>query len=149
MELPRDVIEQVELSKRHETGGAPKRSAPSIDTLIQEAQSCLIDRDWRCAAIKYQEVLKRYSGRPESMAVLISLAKIELRHLGRPKEALDHYKKYQQRAPKGPLAEEALYGIANAYRRLGLEDKEQETLRLFVEKYPQSSLVRKARARLK
>jgi outer membrane protein assembly factor BamD (BamD/ComL family) len=118
-------------------------------TLTQEAQSCLIDRDWTCAAARYREVLTRFPRRPESMAVLISLAKIEMRYLGAPKDALTHYKTYQRRAPSGPLAEEALFGIAEAYRHLGVADKEEMTLSRFIEQYPESSLVQKARARLK
>jgi TolA-binding protein len=128
--------------------GAPRHTLASMYDLIQEAQSCLIDRDWKCAAARYREVLGRYSRRPESMAVLISLAKVELRYLGAPKEALAHYKKYQRRAPNGPLAEEALFGIAEAYRRLGRTDDEEKTLRRFIEKFPKSSLTQKARTRM-
>ena len=99
--------------------------------------------------IPYQDILKRYPGRPESTAVLISLAKIELRHLNLPKRALDHYTTYQRRAPGGPMAEEALFGIAETYRRLGDRNLEGETLRLFVERYPKSSQLKRARARLR
>ena len=120
-----------------------------MDALIQDAQSCLIDRDWQCAAARYHEVLNRYAARTESASVLISLAKIELRHLNRPDNALTHYRTYQQRAPKGPLIEEAYLGIANAYRQLGNPAKEAETLRQFAERFPKSSLSGKARARLK
>lgn len=80
--------------------------------------------------------------------MLISLAKIELRHLKRPEQALLHYQAYARRAPGGLLAEEALFGIAKAYHRLGVEKKEKETLRRFVSKYQQSSLKRKADDRL-
>lgn len=130
------------------TNGTPKRSGASIDSLIQQAQSCLIGRDWTCAESRYQEVLRRYSGRPESLAVLISLAKIELRHLNAPQKALFHYKTYQLRAPAGPLSEEAQYGIAASHGRLGNREKEEEALRDFISAYPRSSLQNKARARL-
>jgi TolA-binding protein len=145
---PTGPVEPAEEGLRSGTDSASKRSAPSIDILIQDAQSCLIVRDWKCAASRYQDILKHYPGRPESTAVLISLAKIELRRLNTPSKALDHYKSYQQRAPKGPMAEEALYGIADAYRRLGKTDMEKETLRLFVERHPQSSQLERVRARL-
>ncbi len=123
-------------------------SSPSIDALIQAAQSCLIDRDWNCASSRYQEILRRYPKSPESTAVLVSLAKIELRRLGRPKKALDHYQIYQRRAPNGPMAEEALFGIAESYRRLGDFDSEEKTLRHFVDRYPGSSQIKRAQARL-
>lgn len=143
-----ELSEQVEGDSRRGAGSDSKRVVPSIDALIQGAQSCLLVRDWNCAAARYQEVLQYYSGRPESTAALIGLAKIELRHLNKPKKALAHYRAYQQRAPEGPLAEEALFGIAEVYRRIGSRDKETETLRRFVAKYPKSSLLEKAHARL-
>jgi TolA-binding protein len=145
-----EAAAQIEEEIRREADdGSPKRLAASMDVLIQDAQSCLLARDWKCAASRYREVLKAYSRRPESSAVLISLAKIELRRLDMPKKALARYKAYLRQAPTGPLAEEALLGAADAYRRLGLEEQEEETLRRFVEKFPKSSLSGKARTRLK
>ena len=55
---------------------------------------------------------------------------------------------YQRRAPSGPLAEEALFGVAGAYRRLGNSNEERAALRRFLERYPRSSMQGKARARL-
>ncbi len=120
----------------------------SMYDLIQEAQSFLLDRDWTSAAARYREVLLHYPRRQESLAVLINLAKVELRYLGAPKDALAHYRDYQRRAPNGALAEEALFGTAEAYRNLGLKNDEEETLRRFIDRFPQSTLVRKARIRL-
>jgi tetratricopeptide (TPR) repeat protein len=122
--------------------------AASTKRLIGEARSCLLVRDWKCAASRYQEVLRLNSRRPGLTTVLITLAKIELRHLNRPQKALAHYKSYLRQAPNGPLEEEAFLGMADAYRSLGREDREVETLRRFMEKYPQSNLSGKARIRL-
>lgn len=126
-----------------------KRDIPTIDRLIQEAQSCLIARDWGCASSRYEDLLTQYPKRPESTAALISLARIELSHLGRPTQALAHYQAYQQLAPDGPMAEEALFGIAVTFRRLGKTDLEQSTLRRFVEQFPNSSQLRRVRMRLR
>lgn len=127
----------------------PKPSEPSIDTLIQEAQSCLLSHDWEGASSRYQDVLTKYPGSPESTAVLVSLAKLELRHLDRPSRALSHYRTYRDRAPRGPMAEEALFGIAETYRRMGDTAKEKETLQTFIGQYPGSSQIERARARLR
>ena len=148
-QAPTGQSAEAEGSVRSGKATLQKHPQPSIDALIQNAQSCLIAHDWPCASSHYQDILKRYPGRPESTAILISLAKIELRHLNRPKKALDHYRAYQQRAPDGPMAEEALFGIAETYRRLGREEREESTLRLFVESYPGSSQLKRARARLR
>ncbi len=131
-----------------ESEAEPKASEPTIDTLIQEAQTCLLSHDWTGASSRYQDILTRYPGRPESTAALMSLAKLELRHLNRPSSALEHYQTYRNRAPGGPMAEEALFGIAETYRRLGETEKEKDTLRTFVERYPGSSQIKRARARL-
>lgn len=141
--------ESVAVEAHRGPDGAQRPALETMYDLIQEAQACLIDRDWACAAARYRTVLERYSRRPESLAVLISLAKVELRYLGAPKDALAHYKNYQRRAPNGPLAEEALFGIAEAYQRLGRTDAENQTLHRFVEQFPTSSLVEKARTRLR
>lgn len=127
---------------------ASSSAVPTIDTLIQNAQSCLIARDWKCASSRYHDVLQHYPHRPESTAILVSLAKIELRHLAVPQKAFEHYKSYQQQAPDGPLAEEALWGIAQASRKLGKGATEKKTLQLFILRYPQSAQLKRARNRL-
>ena len=124
------------------------RTVPSLETFIREAHDCLLTHDWPCAAARYQGILKHYPGQPEAVTALISLAGIELRRLGRPHQALTHYKAYQRRAPNGPLAEEALFGTAEAYRRLGISDRETEALRRFIERYPGSLKTGEARKRL-
>ncbi len=126
-----------------------KRDVPGIDSLIHEAQACLIARDWACASSRYEGLLTHYPSSPESTAALVSLARIELSHLRRPMRALGHLKAYQERAPNGPMAEEALFGIAVTFRRLGNKDRERSTLHQFIEQYPNSSQVRRARIRLR
>jgi TolA-binding protein len=126
-----------------------KKNDDRLHDILQSAQSCLIDQDWECARTNYRQILSHHSNRPESLPVLISLAKIELRHLGAPNDALTHYRSYQRRAPNGPLAEEALLGIAESHRRLGNADRETESLRKFILQYPGSAHIQKVRGRLK
>jgi TolA-binding protein len=126
-----------------------KKNDDRLHAILQSAQSCLIDQDWECARTNYRQILSRHSNRPESLPVLISLAKIELRHLGAPNDALTHYSSYQRRAPNGPLAEEALLGIAESHRRLGNADRESDSLRKFILQYPGSAHIKKVRGRLK
>jgi TolA-binding protein len=147
-----DKAEQTEQAESHGRRGmnsSVKPAAASMETLIQEARTCLLTHDWECAAARYLDVLKGYSQYPESAAVLISLAKVELRHLNQPKNALAHYREYKEQAPNGPLVDEAFIGMADAYRLLGQEQQEVETLQRFIEKFPTSSLSGKARKRLK
>jgi TolA-binding protein len=141
--------EQAEYDDYVGTDDDAERIAISIDTLIQDARSCLLVRDWECAEARYRKVLEMYSQSPESTVVLISLAKIELRHMKLPHKALAHYSMYLQEAPNGPLAEEALLGMANVYRYLGFQEQERKTLRRFVERFPRSTLLGIVRERLK
>ena len=127
---------------------AAKR-APTMDQLIQEAQSCLIESDWHCASQRYNEVLRRYPGRPESAAVSVSLARLELRVLHEPQEALRHYLAYRRQAPNGVLAEEALLGIAAAYRAMGNRAEEEKALGEFIERFPENARRSQAVSRLR
>ena len=135
--------------KRPPTRATAPTPAIEADTLLQEARACMIARNWGCAAAKYREFLSRHTGRPGSESALISLAKLELLHLNDPSSALRHYSAYQRRAANGPLAEEALFGIAGAYRKLGNTSKEAAALRQFIDRYPRSTLTAKAESRLK
>ena len=123
-------------------------AAIAVDELLQRAQLSLIDSDWNGAAGWYQKVLRQYPGSPQAATVRISLARLELRHLGRPARALKHYKAYRKRSPKGPLAEEALFGIAESYRVLGATDNERRALQQFIEQFPGSTLSSRVRKRL-
>ncbi len=121
----------------------------SMEALIDNAQSCLLERDWECAAMRYNTVLERYPRIPESRSVLISLAKIELRHLNLPRTALSHFNIYLQRTPEGPLAEEAYLGMADVYQHLGSREKEKVVLHQFAKKFPRSVIIEIVRARLR
>ncbi len=120
-----------------------------LDILIQEAQSFLIAMDWNLAAQKYNDILRYYPKSPEAQSALISLAKIELRRLGHPQKALSKFNAYQTRNPKGPLAEEALLGIAEAHRLLGNKEAETVALQEFIKRFPASASVSKTKHRLR
>lgn len=131
------------------SANSSETAIPSVESLIHSAQQCLIKRKWKCAALKYRKILEKYPHRAEAVTVYISLAKIELRHLKEPKKALAHYQAYHKRHPQGPLAEEALFGIAESHRQLGNAVKEMESLRLFTVRHPKSARIHKADARLR
>jgi TolA-binding protein len=125
-----------------------KNRRVALDGLIQDARNCLIDQNWKCAAVKYNNILTGYNDQWEASTALVSLAKIELRHLGKSKEALKHYKLYMKKYPKGALIEEAIFGIAESYRRQGNEKMELATLRRFIAEHSGSPSVAKAKERI-
>ena len=121
---------------------------PTLDALLAQARGCMVDQQWVCAADSYRTILKHYSTRWEAMSATISLAKIELRHLGRPAVARDHFAAYRKRYPSGPLMEEAIFGMAECEGRLGNPAAELKLLRAFVAQHPASSLAVKAHRRI-
>lgn len=127
----------------------PKHKKAPVDTLLQEAQMFLIAGDWNSAAQKYQQIQKNYPKSQEAVHSLISLARIELRRLGRPEKALRYFNRYRARAPKGPLIQEVILGVAECHRRLGRSSQEAAELREFVKRYPKSPSAEKAKNRLK
>ena len=140
-------------ASRHVTGvknGASPMSPSekTMEALIASARECLIAHDWECAAERYAKVVKNHGHRPGASSVLISLAKLELRRLGSPEKALKHYRAYMLKEPEGPLAEEALLGIAKSHRKIGNSDAERKALQQLLEQFPRSSMAVKVQNRL-
>jgi hypothetical protein len=123
-------------------------SEKTMEALIASARGCLIAHDWECAAERYAKVVKNHGHRPGASSVLISLAKLELRRLGSPEKALKHYRAYMLKEPDGPLAEEALLGIAKSHRKIGNTDAERKALEQLLEQFPRSSMAVKVQNRL-
>ncbi|MBN2803629.1 MAG: tetratricopeptide repeat protein [Deltaproteobacteria bacterium] len=143
-----DHLQTPAVPSRSNKNSNGNNSHESIYTLTKKAQSCLIKQDWECAVSNYKKVLDAYPHNPESMTVFISLAKIELRFLNKPREALSHYQKYIKKVENGPLAEEAYFGIAESFRKLGNKNEEIQSLSQFIKLYPESSLIPKAQNRM-
>ena len=76
------------------------------------------------------------------------LAQIELDHLGSPGTALTDYRHYLAAAPDGPLAEDAMYGVCTALKRLGRTADESRALAEFLRRFPQSLQAPAAKIRL-
>ncbi len=130
------------------TGDAATPAGNDPEGLLAAARRCRTDRDWTCAAASYQRVVELYPGQPEAKIALVSLAEIQLRHLGRPGQALVNFERYQATSPGGPLAEEALYGICRALLALGRDADERRSLEQFLDQHPSSLRASKAKARL-
>ena len=120
---------------------------PSLETLLDEADRCRIDHDWRCAAKRYDAIVKRFPHRAEAATALVNLGQIQLKHLKKPREARRNFERYQKQSPSGPLAEQALMGIARADRAIGDHRGEARALDLFLARHPSSPLAEAARRR--
>lgn len=125
------------------------RAHLSLDQYTQQARLCLIDHNWKCAAKNYRLVIEMFPQNPIATTLLVSLAQLELNHLNAPKKALLHFRRYLHKSSgHGPLAPEALYGVAVANQKLGDTKEEVRTLQLFVRTFPNSPYSKQANKRL-
>jgi tetratricopeptide (TPR) repeat protein len=132
----RPVIE--ELTKREVPRAAEK--ARSGRDLLVEANQLRHRKQWSRAERQYATIVKTFPGSDEAYAASIAAAELRLEHLDDAEGALELYQDAWRTHRDGPLAEEALYGLAGAYRALGRWRAEQRTLGTFQRKFPQSTM---------
>lgn len=141
-----------ELSARTTSTGPGVRStgAASEDvtaaSLFTDANSLRSKGDSLGARKLYQQLQTRFGNSTEAKVSLVSLGRIELGSA--PARALRHFDAYLAQSQHTTLAEEALFGRANALQRLGRAEQERATWRQLVERFPASVYAERARARL-
>ena len=123
-------------------------SAPPPETLLQAAQECRAAKNWRCAVDNYGKLVNHYPGLPDAATAMIPIAQILLDNLNRPGEALQYFRRYQKRRPKGGLGQEAVYGECRALQQLGRINAEKSCLERYLEKYPNTVYTQMAKSRL-
>ncbi len=89
----------------------------------------------------------RFPNSPEASASDISLGKLKLQS-GAAGSALQHFNRYLQRAARGSLAPEALWGRAQALSVLGNEADARKTWTELAQRYPSSPYASLANAKL-
>jgi len=124
------------------------RAAPAADLLFSQANAARRDADVPRAAALYHELERLHPAAPEALVSRVALGRLLLERAGDARGALAEFDGYLARAPRGALAEEALFGKASALLRLGRTAEEQDTWRLLVERFPRSVYADRARARL-
>lgn len=105
-------------------------------------------REWREADAFYGAVASRFPDTDAAVVAEVASAALHLQHLGDARGALAFYRRALEARPSGPLAEDARWGIAEAYRSLGEPQAEALALREFLERHPRSSLAPAAERRL-
>ena len=111
------------LSNQRESIVVPEHSSAEHASQIQQIVSLAIAKRraglYPLAAEAYRKLIREYPSSAEARNALVSLGQLELVELGKPKDALSHFKEYLSRSPKGFLAEEARLGLVRATARLG------------------------------
>jgi TolA-binding protein len=95
----------------------------------------------------YRALQQRYPRSPEVEVSRVSLGRVEL-ELGAARAALDQFERYLSKRPRGPLAEEALFGKASALERLDRAKEERSTWEQLLATFPGSLYAERARMRL-
>jgi hypothetical protein len=121
--------------------------APVEDVLALANQRRKAKR-WRDAAELYERVRTAYRGTDAAIVATIAAAGLHLDHLDDAAGARRRYEAALQLAPRGPLAEEARWGLVECARANADADAERDALRAFLAHHADSPNARAARARL-
>ena len=119
----------------------------SAAALFARANRARRESDTPRAVALYERLQRRFPSSPEALASEIPMGLLKL-SLGQASGALPHFAAYLERAPKGELGPEALWGQAQALFALGRSESARRALRLLLSKHPESAYAGAARAKL-
>jgi tetratricopeptide (TPR) repeat protein len=123
------------------------RREPAAD-LFARANALRAARRWRDADRLYAQIADAHPDTSTAQVALVASADLHLDHLRDPRGALTRYRSALSAAPRGALAEEARWGVAQAHRALGDRAAETQALADFLARHPDSPLAERARSRL-
>jgi TolA-binding protein len=115
--------------------------------LFAKANASRSEGNGRRALSLYGELQSRYPGSAETEISYVSLGRVML-ELGQASGALSQFDRYLSRKPRGPLAQEALFGKASALARLGRLEEERRTWETLLAQFPKSVYRDRANERL-
>lgn len=128
--------------------GTVTSSAPSAaGALFSNANDARRRGDHAAAAKLYQDLLAQHANAPEAVAARVALGRMLLDD-GDAQGALPLFDQYLSDGG-GSMREEAMFGRARAYERLGRADMEREAWEKLIASYPQSVHTAHAEARIK
>jgi len=122
-------------------------SAPRAADLFAQANARRREGEPKRARGLYRQLQQLHPRSPEVEVSHVSLGRVHL-ELGEARDALEQFERYLARRPRGPLAEEALFGQASALERLGRTAAERRTWQTLLAAHPSSVYADRARHRL-
>jgi hypothetical protein len=145
---PEPIADEPEAPGPAPTPRRTPRTRGTPEDLLRIANERRRDKQWRAADALYRDVIaSKGAGHSVYVATLAS-AQIHLDHLDDAVGALRLYRRAVRALPRGPLAQEARWGVAESQRALGNRGDEREALETFLEHHADSHLAARARARL-
>lgn len=127
--------------------GAGRPSARQLRDQLARANVLRRERAYAQAAALYARVAQ--GGGQSAYAAAVAAGELELEHLDRPARARRHFMRARRLQPKGALDLSALWGLANAAKRLGDTRAERRALEAVQRRYPASQAATRAAERLR
>ncbi len=125
----------------------PEAKRASAKDLLQEINLLRQQRDWPQTAIIYRRLIRLHRKGAQAGPAMLSLGNLLIEKLDDPKEALHWFDAYLT-SQRGDLVPEALFGKAEALRRLGNRRAELAVLHDIIKRYPRSLYANRAAERL-
>lgn len=128
----------------------PKRAsvAPSTSDLLAQANHLRRQARWSAAARAYERAIRSSPHSQNAYAAMVAAGSLYVDRLRDPQRGAKLFQSALALQPAGPLAEEARWGLAQAYRSLGNQSRERKALQAFLHHHPHSALAAQAQARL-
>jgi TolA-binding protein len=155
IEPPPEEKHGVAMTERHRAASEPARATSNDDApaetaseLFAKANSLRRGGQTADAVHAYRALEQTFPGSPEALVARVTLGRLLLDRGIDVKAALAEFDAYLARAPRGPLAEEALIGRALSLGRLGRSAEERNAWSALVAAHPKSTYAARARSRI-
>lgn len=126
----------------------PKPRVASAEQMMARAARLRARGDSASAADTYDRVIQRYPRSRHAQSARVAMGNLHLHRLRDAAAAQRAFTDYLELAPQGPLSEEALSGLALAYRRMGTGAQEAQAWQRLLSAHPTSPYASTARRRL-
>ena len=141
------TIEPPPAERPTHTKPAHHEPAPSAADLLGEANAKRAAKQWRVSDDLYAKVVTRAPKSLAAQTALVASASLRLEHLGDPKGAVLRFRRALALAPKGAVAEDARWGLAEALRATHDAAGEAQALDDFLAHHADSPLAERAKTR--
>ena len=126
----------------------PATPAASPAQMLVAADEARREKKNRRARKRYLALIAAYPGSREALIGRVSLGKVDLLRLGKPRRALTQFDAYLKEQPNGNLAEEVTYLRARCFEQLGEDAGERKALEDLLRVFPSATRASRARQRL-
>lgn len=129
------------------TRPAAKKASEASD-LLQRANERRRQQRFAEATALYQQIIRRYPRSDAAYVARVSAAMLYVERLRDPQRAQRLFQAALVQQPRGPLSEEARWGLAESFRALGQPAQERTALKDFLLHHPQALVRSQAERRL-